>query len=134
MSLLLDTCVIIWLLDEHEKIPKSLTSRLVSPDVPLFLSHVSYLELAIKYSRGKLPWSQPPSSIIPPLVEQMAIEVLPLDEPSIFHLEALPHHHRDPFDRLLIAQALANELTMVSPDDRFTLYPVSVLWGNPNSV
>ena len=129
MRLLLDTCTAIWLFDEHEELLPSLVDELVSMDNELFISHVSYIELAIKHSIGKLHWLQPPSEIVPGLVARYQIVELPLNAEVIFRVENLPMHHRDPFDRLLVAHAMEAGLTLVSPDPLLHPYDTPILWA-----
>lgn len=128
MRLLLDTCVAVWLLDQYEKIPEPIVQKLVDTEFSLYISHVSNIELAIKFSKGRLDWAQPPSQIFPKLMEQMSIEPLSIDSGTIELFEGLPYHHNDPFDRLLIGQAIAHNLTIVTPDSMFLKYSVPVLW------
>ena len=128
MRLLLDTCAVVWLFDEHERIPHGLADQLAETSNELLVSQASYIELAIKHSIGKLHWPQPPSEILTELVSKYQIEELQLDVEVIFKVENLPLHHRDPFDRLLVAHAVVMGLTVVSPDPLLRKYDVPILW------
>jgi PIN domain nuclease of toxin-antitoxin system len=112
-----------------DEIPPVVMRRLVDPNTELYLSDVSLLEIGIKYSIGKVVLSKPASRMIPTLREKHGMDPLPLVTAAIFRLEALPLLHRDPFDRLLIAQALVHDLTLVSPDPLIRQYPLPVMWG-----
>lgn len=128
MAFLLDTCTAIWLFEGSTKIPAKIKDTLRDLRNELYLSDVSILEIVIKHQLGKLPLSQPPSRILLPLAQKHFIDILPLESAAIFGLEALPALHRDPFDRLLIAQALHHGLVLVTPDPLIHQYPVDVAW------
>lgn len=99
-----------------------------NPQNRIFLSLVSAWEMSIKSGLGKLNLTQP----IEPFVENQArcnrFEILPITLPHIAAVERLPQHHRDPFDRLLIAQSISEAMVLISADRAFAPYPVSVLW------
>ena len=92
------------------------------------MSDVSILEVVIKYMTGKFPLEAPPSKILPTLAEKHSLACLPLLQEAIFRLESLPPLHRDPFDRLLIAQSLEHGLTLITPDLQIRQYKLSTLW------
>jgi PIN domain nuclease of toxin-antitoxin system len=127
-SYLLDTCVAIWYFQGHDRISPGLRDVLTDPLNDLYLSDVSILEIVIKHRLGKLPLSQPPSQIILPLARKHLMESLPLTTEAIFTLENLPDLHRDPFDRLLVCQALTHHLELVTPDPAIHQYDVDSLW------
>ena len=129
MTFLVDTCVAIWFFEGSDAIPKKTLGRLVDSGNDVLLSDVSILEIIIKHSIGKFPLPQPPSALLPALARKHRFDILPLSTEDIFRLENLPLLHRDPFDRLLIAQALANGLTLVSPDPLVRQYKVRSFWG-----
>ena len=128
MRFLLDTCVVIWYFAGSDKIPEKIQDQLTDPDNEVYFSDVSILEVVIKYMAGKFPLSAPPSKILPALADKHALASLPLLQEAIFQLESLPPLHRDPFDRLLIAQSLEYNLTLVTPDQQIRQYSVSTLW------
>ncbi len=123
--LLLDTNAVLRLAFEHDAVPRRARAAIERRE--RFVSYVSAIEMAIKHSIGKL--RLPPSyqvSFQNGFVEslrELAADVLPLDLAHIDGLSRLPLIHRDPFDRLLIAQALAEDLAIVSRDRKFRLYP-----------
>ena len=98
------------------------------PSVILYLSLVSLWEIQIKSSLGKLPLPLPLPEIIRDQQAQRNLRLLPITPAHIFALEGLPPHHNDPFDRLLIAQAVSEGLTLASVDSQFSPYSVSVVW------
>ena len=129
MSFLLDTCVAIWFFEGSERIPAHTRNLLRDPIHELYLSDVSILEIVIKHALGKFPLPESPSLLIPSLARKHLMDTLPLSTDAIFGLEELPSLHRDPFDRLLIAQARCWDLTLVTPDPLIRQYPVQCLWS-----
>ena len=93
----------------------------------LCLSSVSALEISIKYSIGKLPLHIPPSEFIPELMNYERVSLIRLEFGHTIRLASLPYHHRDPFDRLLIAQAQVENLPVMTSDPRFDEYDLEVL-------
>jgi PIN domain nuclease of toxin-antitoxin system len=129
VRLLLDTCALLWYLDGSERIQPALRDVLTDGRNDLYSSDVSLLEMVIKYQLGKLPLPAPPSQLIPALRDRHGIEALALDAAAILALEHLPLLHRDPFDRLLVAQAVTRQLTLVTPDPMIRQYDVPCLWN-----
>lgn len=128
MTFLVDTCVAIWFFEGSDEIPPRTLDLLADTANDVLLSDVSILEVVIKNAIGKLPLPRPPSMLIPVLARKHHFDILPLSTADIFRLESLPLLHRDPFDRLLVAQALSNGLTLVSPDPLVRQYKARVLW------
>ena len=128
MRYLLDTCALIWFFEGSEQIAPSLQDTLTDPLNDILVSDVSVLEVVIKHQLGKLWLPLAPSRLIPSLVRKHGMEPLALDTAAIFQLERLPPLHRDPFDRLLIAQAQVHNLTLVTPDPLIRQYMVPCLW------
>lgn len=130
MGLLLDTCAFLWLIWEDQKLSARARELIADAGTPLFLSAVSIWEATSKHLLGKLPvYAKEPAWLH--FVRQRDrhdIAPLPLDESAIRHLEHLPPLHRDPFDRLLICQAIEHGLGIVTPDDHIRQYPVKTLW------
>jgi PIN domain nuclease of toxin-antitoxin system len=118
----------LWLFAGSERIPNELVDELTDPAHDVFFSDVNLLEIVIKYQLGKLPLPRSPSKLLLPLARRHQIEYLPLTAAAIFELEALPLHHRDPFDRLLVAQARTERLTLASPDPKIQRYQVDWRW------
>jgi len=127
MRLLLETHTFLWFIDDNPQLSKR-GKALLEDDNALLLSIASLWEIAIKVSLGRLTLPTPYEAFITQQLTVNSIDILPI---SIFHLAAvstLPVHHRDPFDRLLIAQAMVERLTIVSVDAAFDAYPVQRLW------
>lgn len=127
MNILLDTCEFLWLISGHSKLSWKALSAILDAQTRVFLSTVSFWEISVKYGLGKLVLPEVPSLFIPRQRELHRIESLSLDEESIAKLSGLPKLHRDPFDRMLVCQALAHRLTLASSDPLIRQYPVSVL-------
>ncbi len=130
MNLLLDTCTFLWMIWDEPVIDPRMRERLTDPGNTLFLSTISIWEATSKYAAGRLD-IRAKGSAWRHLIEQRAaheILPLPLDDASVSHVEHLPFHHRDPFDRLLICQAIEHGMALVTPDDHIRRYPVKTLW------
>ncbi len=127
MKLLLDTHIFLWLISHDERLPLPMQESILSLDNAVYLSIVSYWEIIVKYQLGKLPLPQPPELFIPIQRVQHQVDLLLLDEVSVSQLANLPPLHRDPFDRMLICQALAHGLTLVTQDNQIAAYPVTTL-------
>jgi PIN domain nuclease of toxin-antitoxin system len=128
VRLLLDTCTFLWAIAGGDEISEAARAALVDPEHDVFLSSVSAWEIAVKHALGKLPLPEPPVRYVPAQRKARGIEPLALDEEAALHLAKLPPLHRDPFDRMLVCQALAGGLTLVTPDPDIARYPVRVLW------
>jgi len=126
MRLLLDTQVFLWFISGDPHLPLCKIVAIRDLDNEVYLSVISLWEAIVKYQLGKLPLPQPPDVYLPLQRQRHQIASLPLDEASVCKLAELPPVHRDPFDRILIAQALANNLLIVTADDIFRQYPVPV--------
>jgi len=129
MRFLVDTCVAIWYFEGSDKIGVNMQDLLSDPKNEVYVSDVSVLEIVIKYTLGKLPLPSAPSELLPTLAEKHAFATLPLFQEAIFQLESLPPLHRDPFDRLLLAQSMEHGLTLVTPDPKIRQYSVPTMWA-----
>jgi len=128
MTLLLDTCVFLWLADERHRLSPTATALLEDPANTLRLHQISPWEIQIKNSLGKLPLPHPPRIAIPAAIAALGLEYRALDDGTIYMLEKVPQLHRDPFDRLLIAHAIYEGIPIVTPDPLISPYPVRVIW------
>ena len=124
---LLDTHVFLWLVQGDPQLSERAKSVISEDTNQLNFSVVSIWEIAIKLNIGKLTIEHSIEDIYT-LLAQLKIEVLPIDRSDIDQYLTLPLYHRDPFDRILIAQAIDRELILVSVDGSFELYPVQRLW------
>lgn len=127
MRFLLDTHTVIWYVEDDAKIPAKAKKAMEDADSELFVSVVSLWELAIKVSLGKLKLPMPVRDIAEELRENKA-SFIPISEEHALATERLPWHHRDPFDRMLAAQARHEGLTLVSVDEIFDQYDVARIW------
>lgn len=128
MRLLLDTCTFLWLISDDDNLSQTVRDLFQDPQNEVFLSAVSLWEITVKYQLGKLPLPEHPRHYIPRKRQQHQIESLSLHEDAIQHLGNLPGIHRDPFDRILICQALQEGLVLLTPDPLIQQYPVRVVW------
>lgn len=131
MKLLLDTHAFIWWDDEFDHLPETLLDALRNPENTVYLSLVSIWEMQIKTQLGKLDFSIPLPQKVREQQEKNHIQLLSITEEHIYALQQLPHHHRDPFDRLLVAQAKMNDLVLVTHDTNIHKYDVTILWDKP---
>jgi PIN domain nuclease of toxin-antitoxin system len=127
MRYLLDTNVWIWLQTAPHRIPAATFARLADHEATVLLSAVSSWEIAIKWSLGMLPLPEPPGTYIPSRMRHDAVDALPITHVHTLQVATLPHHHGDPFDRLLIAQAQLEGIPIVTADRQIPLYDVEVL-------
>ncbi len=125
-DLLLDTQVFLWMNAEPEKLGHA-RERLLDPAGNLFLSAASSWEIAIKYSLGKLVLPEVPARYVPSRMRLTGVDRMPLEHAHVLQVASLPHHHRDPFDRALIAQAMIEGLMLVTADPVFRLYTDDVI-------
>ncbi len=125
--MLLDTHTFLWFLEGSQRIPQHVRAAIEDSGNPAYLSIVSVWEISIKVGLGKLDAPRDVSSWLPAELEAQLLGLLPLRLQHATAVEHLPFHHRDPFDRLLIAQAIAEGLLLVTADRRFELYPVQLL-------
>jgi PIN domain nuclease of toxin-antitoxin system len=128
VRLLLDTCAFLWAVDEISALSPAARTAIVAPENDVFVSAVSAWEIAVKQSRGKLTLSEPAILYVPKYREMHGFLDLPLDESSVLHVAQLPDAHNDPFDRMLVCQAIAHSLAVVTPDSMFLRYPVRTIW------
>lgn len=122
--LLLDTHVFIWALGDPARIRGVVRDQLSNPASRVLVSAVSTWEIAIKVSLGKMP--APPGDILVAL-DRLGFERLPIEHEDTLLVESLPLHHKDPFDRLLVAQARRRACTLVTKDEHIPAYGIPVL-------
>lgn len=126
MRLLLDTQIFIWWDSEPEKLPAGILQRCEDEANTLVLSVVSVWEIQIKAQLGKLDLDRPVQEIVCDQEGSNRVELLPIEARHVFGLQQLPFHHKDPFDRLLIAQAIVEGVPVLSVDSLFTQYPIQL--------
>lgn len=128
MRALLDTSVLLWWLGDPNRIAPGLLEDLRDEEAVVFFSQVSLLEIQIKVGLGKLQLDFPAEQI-PELANRSGLTALSLSNAAIFTLAKLPTVHRDPFDRLLICEAIQQGIPLVTPDAIIRQYPVKILWS-----
>ncbi|NLX98268.1 MAG: type II toxin-antitoxin system VapC family toxin [Rhodopirellula sp.] len=127
MRLLLDTHVFLWYISAAPELPVAFRDAIREPASEVYLSVASVWEAVIKHALGKLPLPQAPEKYLPRQREAHKVATLPIEEAAISHLVSLSPLHRDPFDRILVAQALQHGLTLVTVDDAVRAYPMPLL-------
>ena len=128
MKLLLDTHAFIWWFNEPEKLSTKALAILTDRGHEVFLSVVSVWEMQIKMQAGKLKLAIPLRQLVREQVQTNGLRLLPVVLKHVLTLDSLPAHHKDPFDRLLVAQANVEGVFLVSSDPVFSSYPVKLLW------
>ena len=128
MRLLLDTHTFIWWDSDPDRLPQRVLALCQSTSTDLLLSVASVWEMQIKQQVGKLKLRMPLADLISGQQETNSIELLPIQLGHVLALDSLELHHKDPFDRLLIAQALVEDAILLSADPIFSQYPATVLW------
>ncbi len=123
MNLLLDTCVLLWWLDDPDLLSKEASTAIEDPDNEIIVSVVSAWEIAIKRALGKL---ESPDNL-KEVITDSGFELMPIDYEHAWQVKDLPPHHRDPFDRLLVVQASVERLTLVARDPKLKAYNVPIL-------
>jgi len=127
VTILLDTQVWLWMLMDPDRFSAQGRETLIAPDVELLLSAASTWEIAIKHGLGKLHLPGPAEIVIPEMMSATRVVPLPVLHTHTLRVANLPDHHRDPFDRLLVAQAQLEGVPMMTSDVKFSDYEVDVL-------
>jgi len=127
MRILLDTHIFLWFISGDTQLSTDVRDAIRDPGNDVYLSAISVWEAIVKYQLGKLPLPEHPETYLPKQRELHQISSLTLDESNVLQLAKLPPLHRDPFDRMLICQALQNNLTIATLDSAVRAYPVSVM-------
>jgi PIN domain nuclease of toxin-antitoxin system len=128
MRLLLDTHTFLWWVKDSDALSKTAGARIADEGNECFLSLASAWEMAIKVATGKLELPAPVGRFVEEQLAANAFQLLPIELVHVAHVAKLPFHHRDPFDRLLVAQALKEKLAIVSADPIFRKYGAKRIW------
>jgi len=128
MKFLLDTSVFLWALSEEYKLNPAAQEILKSSTSELYFSAVGSWEIAIKFALGSLPLPKAPSEYIPHALRVWALRALDITHEHALRAGELPVHHRDPFDRMLIAQALSEQMTLLTADRVFQKYKLDLIF------
>ncbi len=127
--ILLDTHVWLWLNGDPERLNDEARRALADPDNDLFLSAASTWEIAIKHAAGRLELPAPPAQFIPTRLAENNARPLAIQHGHTLAAAELPLHHRDPFDRMLVAQARQEDLQLATGDERLRAYDAPILWS-----
>ena len=127
MKLLLDTHALIWFSQADNNLSQTAKSAITNPENACFVSIVSFWEMAIKIKTGKLKLKFSLEDL-KNLAMQNDIKILPITFAHILPITTMDLYHSDPFDRLLIAQAICENMAIISKDEKFSYYDVSVIW------
>ena len=128
MKALLDTNAFLWWLGKKDRLTTQAYAIIQNPENEIFLSVASAWEIIIKARSGKLTLPDSPEQYIPSRVAYYGFELLPIEIKHVLHLWTLAEHHRDPFDRILVAQSQVEQLPIITSDQTIPKYPVQVIW------
>ena len=128
MRLLLDTHVFLWWLEDSPHLGARARDILNDEHNELLWSLASSWELAIKVALGRMRIPEPLPEYLPRVLEEQSVRLLPIDHGHVLRVSELPRHHKDPFDRLLVAQAQIERVPVLTRDDDFRRYDVEVVW------
>ena len=126
MRLLLDTCALLWAADQPELLPAGIRQRLESGERPL-VSVASVWGIVLKIQEGKLGMPQP-AAMLARMIADLEADLLPVRMEHALGVLKLQPHHKDPFDRILVATAVAESAAIATPDEHIRAYPVDVVW------
>ena len=130
MRLIVDTCVFLWIASAKHRLSRPAADLIADPENQVLLSAASAWEIGIKHALGRLPLplGLAPAAFIPEARERHGLDALAITEGDTFELGRLPPLHQDPFDRMLVCQAISRQAVIVSPDPLIAQYPVGVKW------
>jgi PIN domain nuclease of toxin-antitoxin system len=129
MKLLIDTHCWLWLVAEPERLRRDVVEALFAEDNEVHVSAASAWEIVIKHALGKLSLPLPPAEYLPSRMAALGHLSLPVEQHHALRVAALPAHHKDPFDRILVAQAQAEDMRIVTADRLLAAYDVRVIWA-----
>jgi PIN domain nuclease of toxin-antitoxin system len=127
MRLLLDTHVVIWSVLDSKQLPESVRQHISNPANRCFVSMASLWEMSIKHSLGRLEFNMPLADMYH-VIGESGFDLLPIGPSHLLHNATLAFHRQDPFDRLIIAQAFDEHMTVVTKDRKFVRYGVPLIW------
>ena len=128
MTYLIDTHVLLWIVGFEEKLSKKVTDLYLDENNEILISMASVWEIAIKSSLNKLDIGLPLSKFVEEHILANNIQILNFSLPQIYRIETLPYHHRDPFDRAIIAQAINENIPVITRDKHFPIYDINCVW------
>ncbi len=128
MNYLIDTHALIWFITDNEKLPRLAKQIIENQDNNCYVSIASFWEIGIKYSLGRLDLNTDLNNIFQ-IIEDTGFDILPITINQILKNASLEFHHQDPFDRIIISQAITENLTIISKDSQFDKYNVPLIWS-----
>jgi PIN domain nuclease of toxin-antitoxin system len=128
VNFLLDTCTFLWIVADSPELSEKARLLFADPHNEIYLSVASAWEIIFKHKLGKLPLPEPPHDFIINWRNKHNIESLPLDESAVLQLYRLPDYHKDPFDRIIVCQAIASGMVILTPDKHISKYPIRTEW------
>jgi PIN domain nuclease of toxin-antitoxin system len=128
VNYLLNTHTFLWWIDDDTRLSKTVLEIIANPNNEIVVSVISTWEIIIKYSLDKLELSESPKDYIEEMLTVNSFTVLPIKLVHTFELAELPNHHKNPFDRLLIAQSWVEKIPIVNLDRQIIKYPVKTIW------
>jgi PIN domain nuclease of toxin-antitoxin system len=128
LRVLLDTHTLLWLVTDDPRLSDAARNTFLDTNNELLCSAVVCFEIAVKHSLGKLELAEPPRTFIDNRIRNNALTPFPVTIAHAVRVADLPYHHRDPFDRLLIAQALEEDIPLLSADEILSTYGIRRLW------
>jgi PIN domain nuclease of toxin-antitoxin system len=128
VNVLLDTHALLWFVLGDARISHRARQLVLDPDNTIWVSPATYWEIAIKVSLGKFLLQEPYEVFMQRGIDGNGFKILPILPRHTAVLTTLPYHHRDPFDRLLVAQAITEDMSLISRDESLDAYPVRRLW------
>lgn len=126
--MIIDTHVLLWWLESSPRLSRRVTRILTEGDETMFWSVASSWEVAIKVSSGRLVLPRPYAELVDKVIPGEGLDLLQISNAHLLQVAALPHHHHDPFDRMLIAQAIVERLPVITADPSFEDYDVKIVW------
>jgi PIN domain nuclease of toxin-antitoxin system len=128
MRLLIDTHALLWSMEDARPLSFAAAAALRDPTNEKIDSIGTFREMSIKFSLGKLQMPEAPDQVMERFEREQIATILPIRAGRLRIMRGLPHHHKDPFDRMIVAQAIADALTLVSSDAALDIYGVRRLW------
>jgi PIN domain nuclease of toxin-antitoxin system len=128
VNILLDTCTFLWITKNALELSSTAKVCFQDPGNTVYLSSISVWEMVVKHALGRLPLPETPDRFIPAMRSGHGIAPLALEEEAAYQLSKLPDLHKDPFDRMLVCQALIHGLVLLTPDEMIRQYPIRTIW------
>jgi len=128
MKIILDTHIFLWLITDNDRLSDKSKHAFTNSDNELFFSIASYWEICIKISIGKLKLSKNWDKIIKDELMVNSVKLLPISTEHCLQITQLPFHHRDPFDRIIISQAIIEQMHIMTINSYFSQYEVNIVW------